>query len=269
MGVRLIVEVLDHAPDGATPAERLVLVVLAESANDTTRQAWPGIEVIARRTGLSMRGIRSALARLAARGLDVRVPLGVDKHGKPVYSGPRKRTTYQIPRLTNGGTTVPPLPTNGGTTVPPVAAPQRQNGGTTVPPFPHEPSVDPSAAIAARDEKLIKVIAVVHSSTDTVDDDEAAAVVELIRTEKEPENLYGFVRHLANAGELDDWLERVRADQADRAVSDAYAKALTSPPCEHGTPNGSAIHPTTGVSWFCALCRNWAAAQAGKDPWDF
>lgn len=44
MGVKLMVEVLDHAPEKLTPRERYVLVVLAENARDSTRICWPGIE---------------------------------------------------------------------------------------------------------------------------------------------------------------------------------------------------------------------------------
>ncbi|NIL60079.1 hypothetical protein HCB18_27830 [Salinispora arenicola] len=42
MGVRLLNEVLDHAPADWTQAERLFIAVLAEKARDTTRRAWPG-----------------------------------------------------------------------------------------------------------------------------------------------------------------------------------------------------------------------------------
>lgn len=44
MGIRLIVEVLDYAPADLTWRERCALLVLAENANDSTRQCWPGIE---------------------------------------------------------------------------------------------------------------------------------------------------------------------------------------------------------------------------------
>ncbi|MFB7617803.1 hypothetical protein [Kitasatospora sp. NPDC056181] len=44
MGIRLIVEVMDHAPSTLTHREAWVLAVLAEDANDATRACWPGIE---------------------------------------------------------------------------------------------------------------------------------------------------------------------------------------------------------------------------------
>ncbi|PZM89835.1 MAG: hypothetical protein DIU79_14900, partial [Actinobacteria bacterium] len=124
--MKLVAEVLDYAPATLSPAERLVLIVLAESANDKTREAWPSMDVITRRCGMSDRGVRAVFKRLAKRKLEVRVPLGKDKNGRPVYSHPGKRTTYRLPVF--AGTTVPPFGENGGTPVPP-------NGGTTVPPF--------------------------------------------------------------------------------------------------------------------------------------
>lgn len=44
MGIRLFVEVLECAPDDLTWRERYALAVLAENANDGTRECWPGIE---------------------------------------------------------------------------------------------------------------------------------------------------------------------------------------------------------------------------------
>ncbi|MGW4411185.1 hypothetical protein ACWEJ6_44640 [Nonomuraea sp. NPDC004702] len=44
MGIRLIVEALDHAPASLTPRERYALLVLAEDANDRTRLLWNGVE---------------------------------------------------------------------------------------------------------------------------------------------------------------------------------------------------------------------------------
>ena len=61
MGIRLFVEVLDYAPDTLTWRERHALSVLAENANDGTRECWPGIEddpVIAHRMRLPARSSR-------------------------------------------------------------------------------------------------------------------------------------------------------------------------------------------------------------------
>lgn len=44
MALRLILEVLDHAPDSLTPKEHLAAIVLAENANERSRQIWDSVE---------------------------------------------------------------------------------------------------------------------------------------------------------------------------------------------------------------------------------
>jgi len=100
VSIRLVVEVLDYAPEDLTPAERLVLVVLAEDANDGTREGWPGMDKISRRTGLQPDSVRRVFQRLAKRGLEVRVPIGKDKRGRLVFAHEGAKTTYRIPRFT-------------------------------------------------------------------------------------------------------------------------------------------------------------------------
>lgn len=99
MSIRLIVEVLDHAPADLTSQERLVLVVLAEGARDHTRTCWPGMDLLAHRTGLDASNVRRALDRLTRRGYALRVPLGTDKHGRPVYAYRGHATAYRVPEL--------------------------------------------------------------------------------------------------------------------------------------------------------------------------
>lgn len=242
MGVRLIVEVLDHAPPDLTPAERLVLVVLAESANDTTREAWPGMEALTRRSGLTERGVRAALTRLAKRGHEVRVALGKDKNGRPVYSCPGKRTTYRLPRFDYGGNVVPPY---GGTVVPPsdpewrhpgagMAAPQRPNGGTPVPPFPQEPSKNRQQRNGAPS------------------DDEKADVLAEIRRRK-PGATDGLIRHIYRE-DGPAILAEIREQSGRQRIADWIASLATMPPCDHGFAGGDQLRPDTGKPQ-CALCR--------------
>lgn len=91
MGVRLIVEALDHAPDTLTYRERYVLVVLAENARDSTRMCWPGIEDderVIRRLRLSRTQRYRVLASLVDKGALMRVRRG-QKNVRAVYSIPR------------------------------------------------------------------------------------------------------------------------------------------------------------------------------------
>jgi hypothetical protein len=150
---QLTCEVLDHAPQDLTSGELVVLCALAEYARVDGR-TWSGeVAQLARRARMRPGSIRVVLRRLAERGLDVRVPLGTDRHGHPLYAVPGKSPTFRLPELPappdcpcercQGGTTVPPCPVDnsakgvpqspltepeGGTTVP--------AGGTAVPPYP-------------------------------------------------------------------------------------------------------------------------------------
>ena len=101
----LVSEVLDHAPAQLTALERLVLVVIAEAAQDRdrpgcpAREAYPSMATLARRTGAAPTSVRSALQRLAERGLEVRVPLTTDNTGRPVYAFRGRATRYRLPHL--------------------------------------------------------------------------------------------------------------------------------------------------------------------------
>lgn len=102
MGYRLVNYVLDNAPAELSAAERLLLVSLAASADDKTRECWPGMATLTRRTGLSEDGVRRAFQRLAGRDLDPRVALGTDKRGRKVFAHEGTRTTYLIPAFKRG-----------------------------------------------------------------------------------------------------------------------------------------------------------------------
>ena len=93
MGIRLFVEVLDYAPDTLTWRERHALSVLAENANDNTRECWPGIEddpTIAHRMRLPARSSR----------YEVMKALREKKALEGVTAGHRgQRAVYRIPVL--------------------------------------------------------------------------------------------------------------------------------------------------------------------------
>jgi hypothetical protein len=93
VGIRLFVEVLDHAPSTLTWRERWALGVLAETANDTTRECWPGIEedpVIAHRMRLPGRSSRyEVIKALRQKGALEGVSAG--RRGR--------RAVYRIPVL--------------------------------------------------------------------------------------------------------------------------------------------------------------------------
>lgn len=100
VGVRLMSEMLDHAPASWTPSERLVVVAIAEQANDNTRRGYPGIELIAHRAGVDVGTVSRTLNRLRKKGAELRVPMeGVGNKGQAIYAVRGHRTVYAIPRL--------------------------------------------------------------------------------------------------------------------------------------------------------------------------
>ncbi|WP_199552780.1 hypothetical protein, partial [Streptomyces sp. N35] len=78
MGVRLIVEVLDGAPATLTHREKLLLVVLAEDANDDTRITWNSVErpEVLRGAKLSRGELYAVLKKLVAKGALERLTAG-------------------------------------------------------------------------------------------------------------------------------------------------------------------------------------------------
>ncbi|SPL94100.1 unnamed protein product [[Actinomadura] parvosata subsp. kistnae] len=128
MGIRLVVEVLDNAPEDLTPAERLLLVALAEDARDETRVCFPEKDKLARRTGLQEDGLRRTFQRLAKRGLEVRVPIGYGKDGRAVFARTGVRSTYRLPPLARRD--------DSATSNAEAVSESRLSGGTSVPPDP-------------------------------------------------------------------------------------------------------------------------------------
>jgi hypothetical protein len=98
VGIRLFVEVLKHAPEELTWRERYALTVLAENANDGTRECWPGIEddpEIALRMRLPGRSSRyEVLKALRTKGALEGVSAG--RRGR--------RAVYRIPVMGPGTT---------------------------------------------------------------------------------------------------------------------------------------------------------------------
>ncbi len=90
--------------------------------------------------------------------------------------------------------------------------------------------------------------------------DEATAIVKRIAAERNPKNLAGFVRHLAGAGDLAQYLTDQRAaaaryaDDADRKIRQSMAR------CQHGVAGGDQAHTVTGQI-RCGTCRNRGRAE--------
>jgi hypothetical protein len=86
VGIRLIVEVLNSAPEALTHREKLLLVVLAEDANDDTRITWNSVErpEVLRGAKLSRAQLYAVLKALAAKGVLARLAAG-QRNGTAKY----------------------------------------------------------------------------------------------------------------------------------------------------------------------------------------
>lgn len=112
MSWSLVDEVLGHAPPGLTVAERHVLVVLADFVHQAdyragSRRTERTHAEVATRAGMTVAALRQVLYRLAnppkahagRLPLDVRVPLGTDARGRPLYAVRGRKPTFRVPVL--------------------------------------------------------------------------------------------------------------------------------------------------------------------------
>lgn len=99
MGYHLFREVKRHAPADLDTGELALLLILADEANDATRECFPGMDEICRWMRMSADGVGRVLQRLAKHGLEVRVPVGEDKTGRTIYAKKGVQTTYRLPRF--------------------------------------------------------------------------------------------------------------------------------------------------------------------------
>ena len=79
MSIRYVATVLDKLSD-LSASDTLVLVALADYANDDTRQCWPSIATIARRARFTERGVQKRLRSLEKRGL-IEIATGGHQYG--------------------------------------------------------------------------------------------------------------------------------------------------------------------------------------------
>lgn len=120
MAWQLVKEVFDSAPEWLAPTERVILLALAEWADAKDRTCWRTAAELAARVGISEEGVRKSMRKLAASGIDPRVPIAHKDDGSPVFAYRGRATTFRIPYLTaasapsKGGTAVPPLRAIGG-----------------------------------------------------------------------------------------------------------------------------------------------------------
>lgn len=100
MSGRIVGEVLNNAPDDLTQLQLLVLIALAESANDKTRHAkyQTSCEQIAHRVRSTPSAVKDALFRLRQRGLIIGV------HEKPRRGLAQEYRLADLPTETRSAT---------------------------------------------------------------------------------------------------------------------------------------------------------------------
>jgi hypothetical protein len=172
---------------------------------------------------------------------------------------------------------LPPCPTHEGLTEPltepavshsrngsvsdslPGAGEQRSSGageqGSSGGPRSEPPPSDPAAATAAA-----AILQIIRNNTDATSA-EAGQLAEWIDRERRPRNLAGLINALAKGPDLAAMLQEQRDRTGKGDVVTAITEARKGPPCEHGEPGGTFIHPGSGKP-LCPLCR----VASGRAP---
>ncbi|MFY1595554.1 hypothetical protein [Micromonospora sp. WMMD737] len=84
-------------PGLLTPLERLLVLEIADECWDSTREGYPGADVLAALVDRPERSVEETLKSIAKKWLELRVALGTDRNGKPVYAHRGQRTTFRVP----------------------------------------------------------------------------------------------------------------------------------------------------------------------------
>ena len=105
MSIRLMTVVWDI---DLPPGEKLVLLALADQANDQGTQCWPSVETIAHRSGQGVRTVRRALASLEKAGhltrkhrdgTSTQYHVHPGQNGSPAKQAPLPKTTKTPAKL--------------------------------------------------------------------------------------------------------------------------------------------------------------------------
>ena len=105
LGTRLRREIRNLLPPGLlTPIERAIVLEIADACRDddgpggAARTGQPGMAWILEAAGAaSEKKVGEALASIARKWVELRVPLGIGRDGKAYYSVASVRTTYRFP----------------------------------------------------------------------------------------------------------------------------------------------------------------------------
>lgn len=229
MGVRLMVEVLDHAPETLTPRERWALIAIAEDARDETRLCLKGVEsnptlVRRMRTGRTERA--AIIAGLIDKGALERVKRG-QMHQHAVFRIP-PLTAAQGPETPDAE---PPPSIRETQTLDDSQGPDSAGPGSgncpprvreTRMPSPQSPQ-DPSS-LSGHERIVMDAL----SHLGVTEDEMREVIKEVHKTSKvKIEKPTPYFRAMAKNNDLPGYLADVRAAAARRA---AYAARPAQPP---------------------------------------
>ncbi len=243
MGHNFYREAMWWAPDGLTSGERVVLLTVADLIHDNApaREGWIVMGDIVRATGMKPESVSQTLRRLAAKGLELRVAIGKDKHDKPVFAHSGKSMTYRFPHLAPAGTGDPsenprlaneradsgrPFPVKspdsgrgfeegradhgrGFEAESPDSGrgftPERADGGR-----PLSPQTSPLSHLPKGARGIMR-------SLPGITEEETREVLKIVKA-KNPRDIDAFVAHLASNGQLADILDEVRSEPVEEVA---------------------------------------------------
>jgi len=260
MGYELYRHVLNHAPAELDPTARAVLAVIADDANERTRISRIPMDLLMHRSGVGRDALKKVFRRLARAGYEIRIPVGTDALGRPIYAMRGRATQYRIPVFPErdvphhprmGGTSSPLTERLGGTSSPlterlggtesPIGGTESPIGGTDSPLLSSDlitssSSADRSQATGSTSHGTKRRTSPERLIVDEcgATPEEAAALVDHIRSQGEAKrSLSGYVRALVANG---DMAERLRSLRAAREVPTSRHPADERRCGLHGTP---------------------------------
>lgn len=246
MGVRLIVEILDHWQDaGLTAGERDDLIILAENANDSTRQTWGGVHepYILKRAGKTAASWKNSVGKLTRKGVLVQhtggragqvavyrlvglCPEGPHDGWHGHCTRPERVTSQMTQPDAPSGEGHPTSDPDGGEghltgveRVTPQVPPTPLPPSTNPPPSPAPPSPPPPAAPAAEGREGGEAPPERHSAYETL----------LRITATDPRLTIGDREARTLLPLVAPWLERATEDQLRQALTAGLPAQIDSP----------------------------------------
>lgn len=228
-------------------SEKMVLLVIADHADDQGENAWPSMATIARKASLSERQAQRLVKSLTKTGL---LLVEDQMGGRRDMRDDRRPNRYSI--AINGVTSTTPREVERGDT-------GDANGVTPMSP---KPSIEPSISYLSTPEHFDAfwkaypnrkargaALRAWNSAVKKADPDVIIAAAEAYR--KDPKRDPEFTAHASTWLNGERWLDEVEKPRQSGPVT--IMDHFADEPCQHGEPRGP--------QW-CAFCRSEALREA-------